>query len=71
MTVVMMDKTKINWEAVQHAIDFYGREFNNPMRSYPEGYRDWLLENWGIEHGEVFIKVVDEKKYTAFLLRFA
>ena len=71
MAILMMDKRVINWDAVQRAIDWYGREFNTPMQSYPDNYREWLLENWGIEHGTMFIKVVDEKKYTAFLLRFA
>lgn len=69
--IVMMDRTRINFDAVQRAIEFYGQEFNTPMQSYPEGYREWLLEHWGLEHGEMFIKIVDEKKYTAFLLRFA
>lgn len=61
----------LDWNAVQHAIDFYGQEFNTPMQSYPEGYREWLLGHWGIEHGEMFIKVVDKQKYMMFLLRFA
>lgn len=69
--IVMVDRTRINFDAVQRAIEFYGQEFNTPMQSYPEGYCEWLLEHWGLEHGEMFIKIVDEKKYTAFLLRFA
>lgn len=62
---------QINFDAVQRAIDFYGREFNNPMHSYPAGYQVWLLEHWGIEHGTLFIQVVDQEKYAMFLLRFA
>ena len=61
----------INWQAVQNAIDFYEKKYAYFNGSYPPGYRDWLLENWGIEHGEKFIKVVDEHKYMMFLLRFS
>ena len=71
MAILMMDKRVINWDAVQRAIDFYEQNIGRPMMNYTDAYRTWILDNWGIEHGEMFIKVVDEKKYTAFLLRFA
>ena len=61
----------IDWPALFHAIKYYEHNIGSPMMNYHGEYCEWLLSNWGIEHGEMFIKVVDEKKYTAFLLRFA
>lgn len=71
MTIVMMDRTRISRHAVERATEFYEQNIGRPMMNYTDAYRKWLLENWSIEHGEMFIKVVDERKYTAFLLRFA
>ncbi len=69
MTVVMMDKTKISWEAVARVADHYREEFG-PQFSR-EHYQDWMLHTWGIDHRRTYINVMDEQKYTMFLLRFA
>lgn len=69
MSVVMMDKTKISWPAIDRVRQHYREEFG-PQYSH-EHYQDWMLHTWGIDHRFNYIKIADEQKYTMFLLRFA
>jgi hypothetical protein len=69
MTIVMMDRTKISWESIDRAREFY-REQYGPEFSI-EHYQDWMLHEWGVLHKFNSISVDDEVKYTAFLLRWA
>ena len=67
----MMDRPTLNWHAVERATEYYEQNIGRPMMNYTDAYRAWILDNWGIEHGEQFIKIVDQQKYMMFLLRFA
>ena len=69
MSVATRDRSGISWEAVARVADHYRSEFG--PQSSPEHYQDWLLHTWGIDHRRNYINVVDEQKYTMFLLRFA
>jgi hypothetical protein len=61
----------IDWPALERAIKYYEQNIGSPMMNYTDAYRTWILDNWGIEHGDTFIKIVDQQKYMMFLLRFA
>ena len=69
MSVATMDRSGINWRAVDHARQYY-REQHGPHAS-SEHYQDWMLHEWGIviTHSRSYID--NNVKYTAFLLRFA
>jgi len=69
MTVVMMDRTKISWDAYNRVREHYRSEFG--PASSNEHFQDWMLHTWGIDHRFNYINIDDEQKYTMFLLRFA
>ena len=70
-----IDDNDVNWDAMMRARFHYMHENNiHPGRLHEpwmEGYQIWLHEEWGIDHYATRIDIVDEKKYSLFLLRFA
>jgi hypothetical protein len=64
----------INFKALDHAMSWFRQNGEGAGRisHYTNSeYRNWLEENWGISHGTTYINIVDEEKYTLFLLRWA
>lgn len=56
------------WQAILECAEEYKR--NNPTHN-DHDYHKYMKETWGIANGSEHIQIVDEKKYTMFLLRWA
>lgn len=59
------DLKSIPWNSVFRCVEEF--RSNNPA----EDLYEYMKQTWGLEHGHEDIKIVDEKKYTMFLLRWA
>lgn len=59
----------INWTAVFAAVKYYNDNLWDYDATHYRRY-EWMLENWGIEHGNEHLKIVDEAKYMMMILRF-
>lgn len=62
------DLKSLSWEAVFKCAAEYKR--NNPSHNN-DYYTEYLRNTWGIDHGAEHIRIVDEKKYMLFLLRWS
>lgn len=70
MSIATTNLSGIKWAAINRARQYY-REQYGPQSS-PEHYQDWMLHEWGIIHIHgIGMRVDDDVKYTAFLLRWA
>jgi hypothetical protein len=58
---------KIDWAALDRAHAYW---YSTNVSSVPL-YAAWLLEENGIDQSMTYIKIVDEKKYCWFLLRWS
>jgi len=62
----------ISWKAVSAATEFYRDHVcRDPWTHAWVSYQAWMLEESGIDHGNDYIRIVDEDKYLLFLLRWA
>ena len=61
----------INWIAIDRCWEEFARMIRTertPLHVFT--YQQYMLKEWGIEHRNHHIRVVDKKKYMMFLLRF-
>lgn len=72
------DLNKIPWQAINRAGVYYHMHVRKPTKgafvdrlSASAEYSAWMRNNWGIHHEPLEFKIVDEEKYTMFLLRWA
>ena len=70
------DLKTMPWQAVFRCMEEYrqthpGHAVGYDTQHYHDHYREYMRENWGIDHGTESIQIVDQKKYTMFLLRFS
>ena len=66
----------VNWNAVSQCLDDYRKKYPGDKRGHDyelnhDHYNNYMQSNWGIDHGAKHIRIVDEQKYTMFLLRWA
>lgn len=59
---------QVNWDAVFKCAKEYRQKYPGDNHLY---YNEYMKLNWGIDHGNEYIRVVDEQKYMMFLLRWA
>jgi len=68
---------KVPWTAINRAGDYYHTHVRSTKGAFIDRlkagaeYSAWMRNNWGIHHEPLEFKIVDEKKYTMFLLRWA
>ncbi len=62
------DLKRIPWQSIFDCAEEYKR--TNPSHN-DHDYAKYMKENWGIVNGPEHIKIVDQQKYTMFLLRWA
>ena len=62
-------KDHISWRPVDNASKYW-HEINGPQYTL-ESYQEWMLYENGVAHGINNIRVIDEKKYLMFLLRWS
>jgi hypothetical protein len=58
---------KIHRTALTCAISWWRQ--NAGSKGVP-AYHDWMISEHGIDHGNTYIKIIDEEKYLMFLLRW-
>lgn len=56
---------QINWDAMKNAMHYYRTYTGN------ESWQEWLLKEGGLHHTATSIRVVDEKKYLLFVVRWS
>lgn len=75
-----MYQTNIYWPAIENAQRWFRKEFRKELAQEREKYgvgcssdtwRKWFRENAGCVHTTTSIEIVDEKKYTFFLLKWS
>lgn len=81
MITALDDSVTIDWTALVNAQRYYLQHFFdattdhdniiNDDNSHPGSMHRWMLETWGIDHTSLCCKIVNEKKYMLFLLRWA
>lgn len=70
ITTTWDDLNRIPWQAIFRC----GAEYK---KAHPEcffggrTYQEYMIETWGIDHGNEHIRITDEQKYMMFLLRWA
>jgi outer membrane protein assembly factor BamD (BamD/ComL family) len=62
------DLNRIPWQAIFWCAEEYKR--TNPGHN-DHDYFKYMKDNWGIVNGPEHIQIVDEKKYTMFVLRWS
>ena len=62
------DLNKIPWDAVFKCAKEYKERYPGDNHDY---YNDYMKATWGIDHSIEHVRIIDEKKYTMFLLRWA
>ena len=75
---MLIKKADIPWGAINRAGGyFHDRVLQNKNGPFIDRlaasaeYSSWMRNEWGIHHEPLEFKVVDEKKYTMFLLRWS
>ena len=75
---MFIDKDEIPWSAINRAGDYYHKHVNKSIKGAlidrlkaSAEYSAWMRNNWGIHHEPLEFKIVDEQKYTLFLLKWA
>ena len=63
------DLNRIPWQAVFKAARYYNDNIGDDLDH--DGRYEWMRNTWGIDHGAEHIRIIDEKKYMMFLLRWA
>lgn len=66
-----MKELEIDWAALKRAQDDW--EMKTPAKYAMDlgNYKKFMLEEYGIVHSTTNIRVVDEKKYMMFILRWS
>lgn len=67
----MIEPVDFDWKALHRAANAWEVETSSDLMTNTESYVKFMLEEYGIHHGLTGIKVVDEKKYMVFLLRWS
>ena len=70
MRIVVTEKkdlARVPWDSVFRCAQEY--KANNPSLN-DWHYEKYMLDNWGIDHGNEHFRIADEKKYMMFLLRW-
>ena len=62
------DLNKIPWDSVFKCAKEYKERHPGDNHDY---YNDYMKSTWGIDHSIEHVRVIDEQKYTMFLLRWA
>lgn len=62
------DLKRVPWNAIFECAEEYRRA--NPEFG-DRAYQEYMIDQWGIDHGGEHIRITDEQKYMMFLLRWA
>ena len=68
ITTTWSDLNRIPWNSIFECAHQYRQ--NNPGHN-DNHYQEYMLETWGIDQGGETIRIVDDRKYMMFLLRWA
>jgi hypothetical protein len=62
----------INWDAIFNARKYYRNNICNVDDNDINDTRlyNWMVDNWGVDHGSQHIRIIDENKYLMLLLKF-
>jgi hypothetical protein len=65
----------VMWDALARCINDYRKKYpggvGHDYEHNHDHYKNYMKSNWGIDHGPEHIQVVDQQKYTMFVLRWA
>jgi hypothetical protein len=61
------DLNRMPWDAIFRCAEEYRLGSPSHNNLY---YTKYMLETWGIDHSDNHVRIVDQQKYTMFLLRW-